>query len=105
MGRAYAENARKEWILNVGDIKPGEYLTQYFMDLAFDAKTFDETPSAHLQAWTVKQFGRDHAAEITDILMRYYDLAWARKPEFMGWDQTEPNTPTRTSAFVQSDEG
>jgi len=36
MGRAWAENARREWILNVGDIKPGEYLAQYFLDLAFD---------------------------------------------------------------------
>lgn len=103
MGRAFAENARKEWILNVGDIKPGEYLTQYFMDLAFDAKTFDETPRQHLQTWMSQQFGTAAAPEITDIMMRYYDLAWPRKPEFMGWDETEPITPTRTSAFVQSD--
>ena len=103
MQRAYAENARKEWILNVGDIKPGEYLTQYFLDLAFDAKTFDETPQQHLRTWMAQQFGADQALEITAIMTGYYDLAWARKPEFMGWDQTEPITPTKTDAFVQSD--
>ncbi len=103
MGRAWAENARKEWILNVGDIKPGEYLTQYFLDLAFDNKTFDETPQQHLSAWMTQQFGPDQAPEIAAIMMRYYDLAWERKPEFMGWDQTEPITPTKTSPYVQSD--
>ena len=103
MGRAYTENARKEWILNVGDIKPGEYLTQYFLDLAFDARTFDKTPQQHLQAWTAQQFGADQAPEIAAIMMRYYDLAWERKPEFMGWEQVEPTTLTRTTPYVQSD--
>jgi hypothetical protein len=103
MGRAWAENARKEWILNVGDIKPGEYLTQYFMDLAFDHRTFDEAPQQHLQTFMARQFGAEQAPEITDIMMRYYGLAFERKPEFMGWDQTEPITPTRTSEYVQSD--
>ena len=103
MGRAYIENARKEWILNVGDIKPGEYLTQYFMDLAFDYKTLDEAPQKHLQAFMTQQFGADQAPEITAIMMRYYDLAFERKPEFMGWSQTEQTTPTRTSDYVQSD--
>jgi len=103
MGRAFSGNARKEWILNVGDIKPGEYLMQYFLDLAFDARTFDETPQQHLQAWMAQQFGPNQAPEIAAIMMRFYDLAWERKPEFMGWDQVEPITPTKTSAYVQSD--
>jgi hypothetical protein len=103
MGRAWTENARKEWILNVGDIKPGEYLTQYFMDLAFDHKTFDEAPQKHLQAFMTQQFGADQAPEITDIMMRYYGLAFERRPEFMGWEQVEPITTTRTSDYVQSD--
>lgn len=103
MGRAWAENARQEWILNVGDIKPGEYLTQYFLDLAFDNKIFDETPRQHLTNWMARQFGADEAPEIASIMMRYYDLAWERKPEFMGWDQVEPITPTKTTPYVQSD--
>ena len=103
MGRAWAENARQEWILNVGDIKPGEYLTQYFLDLAFDAKTFDQTPQQHLTAWMTRQFGAYQAPEIASLMMRYYDLAFERKPEFMGWDQVEPITPTHTTPYVQSD--
>jgi hypothetical protein len=103
MGRAWDENARREWIFNVGDIKPSEYLATYLMDLAFDHRTFDETPRKHVQDFMSKQFGAEHASEIAAIMMRYYDLAFERRPEFMGWDQTEPTTPARTSAYVQSD--
>jgi hypothetical protein len=103
MSRAWDENARREWIFNVGDIKPSEYLLTYLMDLAFDHRTFAEPPRKHLQDFMRMQFGAAHAPEIAAIMMRYYDLAFERRPEFMGWDQTEPITPTRTSAYVQSD--
>jgi hypothetical protein len=103
LGRAWDENARREWIVNVGDIKPSEYLATYLMDLAFDHRVFAEAPRKHLRDFMAKQFGSEHAAEIADIMMRWYDLAFERRPEFMGWDQTEPITPTRTSAYVQSD--
>ncbi len=103
MGRAYDRGARREWILNVGDIKPGEYLTQYFLDLAFDARTFQRLPRDHLTDWLARQFGAETAAEMAGILMDYYDLAFERKPEFMGWGQVEPVTPNQRSAYVQSD--
>ncbi len=103
MGRAYDSGARREWILNVGDIKPGEYLTQYFLDLAFDAGTFRRLPRDHLADWLTRQFGAELAAEMAAILMDYYDLAFERKPEFMGWGQVEPVTPDQRSAYVQSD--
>jgi len=103
MGRAYDLGARREWIVNVGDIKPGEYLTQYFLDLAFDAGLFRQLPGDHLKAWLAVQFGPDRAGEMADILMRYYALAYERKPEFMGWGQVEPVTPNQRSAYVQSD--
>jgi len=103
MGRAYDLGARREWILNVGDIKPGEYLTQYFLDLAFDARLFQRAPRDHLAAWLGNQFGSETAAEMTDLMMEYYALAFERKPEFMGWGQVEPVTPNQRSAYVQSD--
>lgn len=103
MGRAYDLGARREWIVNVGDIKPGEYLTQYFLDLAFDAGQFGRPPQEHLKDWLSTQFGLEQAGEMSSVLMRYYDLAWERKPEFMGWGQSEPITPNQRSAYVQSD--
>src|SRR5262249_10498232 len=37
MTKAYQCDARQLWILNVGSIKPGEFLTQFFLELALDA--------------------------------------------------------------------
>ncbi|MBW8735050.1 MAG: glycosyl hydrolase 115 family protein, partial [Asticcacaulis sp.] len=103
MGRAWDMNARRIWIANSGDIKPIEYLTQYFLDLAFDAGTLHETPHDHLKAFMTETFGPEHAGELADIMLRYYDLAFERRPEFMGFGQTEWVTQNRHTDFVQSD--
>ncbi|MCS0616878.1 glycosyl hydrolase 115 family protein [Massilia kyonggiensis] len=100
--RAWATGARRLWVLNVGDIKPAEYLTQYFLDAAFDADVLQQDPARHLQDWAAAQFGRAHAAETAAILREYYRLAWERRPEFMGWSQTEPTRPVRTTAYVRT---
>ncbi|MEO7496714.1 MAG: glycosyl hydrolase 115 family protein [Massilia sp.] len=102
MDRAWQTGSRKLWIVNVGDIKPLEYLTQYFLDLAFDHNNFAQTPRQHLQSWLATQFGAAKAGEIADLMMAYYDLAWERRPEFMGFGQTEPTTPNKPTAYLQS---
>jgi len=103
MGRAWDFDARRIWIVNVGDIKPGEILSQYFLDLAFDARRLKESPRDYLTGFMTEPFGADQAREIADIMLGYYDLAWARKPEFMGFGQTEWVTQNRHSAFVRGD--
>jgi hypothetical protein len=100
--RARHTGARKLWVANVGDIKPLEYLSQYFLDLAFDHDVLEQAPSEHLRDWLGRQFGTDQARQITDIMMEYYALAWERRPEFMGFGQTEPTTPNRPTAYLQS---
>jgi hypothetical protein len=103
MGRAWATDARRLWIVNVGDIKPIEYLSQYFLDLAFDADRLTQSPLQHLRGFMAEQFGDTDAAEIAAIMMRFYDLAWERRPEFMGFGETEWVTPNRATDYVQSD--
>ena len=53
MTKAHQFDARQLWILNVGSIKPGEFLTQFFLALAFDAKAFEKCASvrAYLRNW------------------------------------------------------
>ena len=99
--KAYRLDARKIWIVNVGDIKPGEYLTQLFLDMAFDNEAFGAISSvrAHLKHWVTQNFGPEHADEITNAMWRYYDLAFDRRPEFMGWNQTYPTTAVQQSDF------
>jgi hypothetical protein len=102
MDRAWQLNARRVWMVNVGDIKPGEYLTQYFLDLAFDHRTFAETPRAHLRRWAAGQFGETDAERIAEVLTEYYDLAFERRPEFIGFNQVEPTRPVRLSDYVRT---
>lgn len=100
--RARHTGARKLWVANVGDIKPLEYLSQYFLDLAFDNDLLARPPRLHLRDWMARQFDPALAGPMADILMEYYALAWERRPEFMGFGQTEPTTPNRPTAYMSS---
>jgi len=101
MTRAYEMNAKNIWVLNVGDIKPAEYNIQLFMDMAYDIKPFKNTAYAqtHLRDWLGNIFGSQHANKLSEVMWSYYQLAFERKPEFMGWSQTEPTTGVNFTAY------
>lgn len=101
MMKAYNAGADRLWVLNVGDIKPLEYSIQLFLDMAYQAGSFQKPGFAqvHQQLWLEKTVGEKNAGEIAAIMNDYYNLAFERRPEFMGWSQTEPTTPTRTTAY------
>ncbi len=90
MKRAWDYGARKLWILNVGDIKPGEYDTEFFMDLAWNVNSIHPNAiSQHLNNWLTREFGTDAGKELTPLMNKYYQLTDIRKPEFMGWSRVE----------------
>jgi hypothetical protein len=96
MQKAWAYGARKMWIVNVGDIKPAEYLTEFYLDMAWNINSVKrDSISQHLENWLGNTFGTEHATCMKDIMNEYYRLAFIRKPEFMGWSQTEPETKAK----------
>ncbi|HET9506220.1 MAG TPA: glycosyl hydrolase 115 family protein [Hymenobacter sp.] len=99
--KAHALRTDRLWVLNVGDLKPLEYSTQLFLDMAYAAAPFAQPAAgpAHLQQWLAEAFGAGQAAAMRALLWEYYDLAFERRPEFMGWSQTEPTTPTHRTAY------
>tara|TARA_R110002050_G_scaffold286121_1_gene436269 strand:- start:58132 stop:60594 length:2463 start_codon:yes stop_codon:yes gene_type:complete len=98
MSRAYANGAKKIWIANVGDIKPTEYTMEFFLDLAWDINSINqENINEHLEEWAARDLGNKVAMGTATIMNEYYRLAFLRKPEYMGWSQTEPTTPTQLS--------
>jgi len=101
MTKAYQAEARNLWVVNAGDIKPGEYNLQLFTDMAYDITPFlkSEYSATHLQNWVAGIFGAGKAPAISGLLWKYYQLAFERKPEFMGWSQTEPTTQTKLTAY------
>lgn len=109
MMKAYNLNNRKIWILNVGDIKPAEYTMQLFLDMAYGAGKFQNSDyiATHQRLFYNDIFGEKYATDISKIKENYYQLAFERKPEYMGWSQTEPVTPvfkTQYNALANGDE-
>ena len=101
MMKAYQTGSDRLWVLNVGDIKPLEYNISMFMDMAYNTQPFKESTytKAHLKNWSADIFGDDKAEKIGNVLWKYYQLAFERRPEFMGWSQTEPTTQTKYSDY------
>ncbi len=96
MKLAYDKGAKDMWILNVGDIKPAEYLTELFMDMAWNINSIESNMDGldkHLYTWLTREFGEDNAKEILPVMTEYYRLAYIRKPEFMGGTRTEEKDP------------
>ena len=105
MSRAYQNGAQSMWIANVGDIKPAEYNMEFFLDLAWDINSINENSiKSHLVHWSAREFGQEQAEAIANLMEEYYRLAFLRKPEYMGWSQTERPTPTRMSEFSISND-
>jgi hypothetical protein len=87
MTKAYDHNARRYWVLNVGDLKPAEIDIDYFMQLAWDEPRVSRMDQkSFLKHWFTEQFPSGHADEIASLLARYYQLNFVRKPEFMGFN-------------------
>jgi len=96
MKLAYDKGAKDLWILNVGDIKPAEYLTELFMDMAWDMGSVESNINGldkHLYTWLSREFGENKAKELLPVMTEYYRLAYIRKPEFMGATREEEKDP------------
>jgi hypothetical protein len=94
--KAYDTGSDRYWLLNVGDIKPMELGIQTFMDMAWDFPAFDiESVNRHQSQWLNRLFPTISADQLQSLLDTYYQLAWSRKPEYMGWEY-EWDEPWRT---------
>lgn len=85
MHLAWRHGADRLWIVNVGDLKPMEYPTSFFLDYAWDPADWPlERLGDYPRLWAARQFGEAHAEEIGALLTRYTQFAARRKPELLG---------------------
>ena len=106
MSKAYQTGAHRFWVLNVGDIKPAEAATEFFMQMAWDAGRWrrDNLPDFSRQ-WAAREFGDGSAREIASIMDEYYRLGFARKPEHLQWHTPgEQYVPSEFAHFDYGDE-
>ncbi|MBV9183811.1 MAG: glycosyl hydrolase 115 family protein, partial [Acidobacteria bacterium] len=101
MTKAYHFHARSLWVLNVGSIKPVEFLNEFFLAMAFDVEAFAKPSSVqgYLRDWAGRNFGQTYQEEIASILWRYYKLAFDRNPEFASFSTTFPESSSQESTF------
>jgi len=93
---AYDKGSREIWIVNVGDIKPAEYLIELFLDMAWNINAIEDNEAGlekHLRNFLSREFGDEIAPQLVEVMNEYYRLAWIRKPEFMGNTRTEESNP------------
>lgn len=102
MTKSYAHGADRVWIVNVGDLKPAEIGTEFFLRLAWDVQQWgpDAQPK-FLREFAAREFGAEHADRIASVLDDYYTLNCARKPEHLQW--WLPGQPPRPSDWTQSE--
>lgn len=82
MMKAWDYQARRIWIANVGDLKPGEIGMEFFLRLARNPeayRNFDQ--HACLAQWAARNFGATNAEAIATMLDEYYRLNIIVRPE------------------------
>jgi Glycosyl hydrolase family 115/Gylcosyl hydrolase family 115 C-terminal domain/Glycosyl hydrolase family 67 N-terminus len=88
MNMALQYGADRIWIVNVGDLKPMEIPTEFFLSLAWDPQRWPkERISEFGRLWAAREFGSRYASAIAEIVARYAKFNARRKPELL-----EPNT-------------
>lgn len=82
MQKAYAYDARKVWIVNVGDLKPMEFQTEFFLRLAWDVEAFNpDNLAQYSKEWAEYTFGESYGSEIASIINSYVKFNGRLKPE------------------------
>ena len=74
--------ATRLWIVNVGDLKPLELPIEFFLRMAWNPGALNKDKIAdYTRRWAEREFGPEHAAEISDVVARFTKYNGWRKPE------------------------
>ena len=85
--KAYDTGARTYWITNIGDIKPHEISLEFFAALGRNIDTYsDKNLDEFYKKISIRDYDFDlsTAEAFSDVMERFYKLAHAKRPEFMG---------------------
>jgi hypothetical protein len=88
MNLANEFGANRLWIVNVGDLKPMEVPTEFFLTYAWNPASWPAGRlNDYLRLWAERDFGAAHASDIAGIVSQYTGFNARRRPE-----QLEPAT-------------
>lgn len=84
MNLAYEYDARRIWIVNVGDLKPMEFPIEFFLTMAWNPKAWPHEKVADFtRAWAIREFGPKYGPEAADLIAKYTKYNGRRKPELL----------------------
>lgn len=102
MSLAVDRQADRIWVLNVGDLKPYEMSTEFFLTYAYDASLWNRNNlHTFVTSWAQREFSvnQNTANEIADIIANLTRFNSRRKPEL--WNSTTYSLWSyRESVFV-----
>jgi len=101
MQLAAESGANKLWIVNVGDLKPMEVPTEFFLSQAWKPMSA-ERMDGWLRQWAEREFGPAHASEIAGMVALYGKYNGRRKPELLS-PETYSLTHYREAETVAGD--
>ncbi|KAG8908462.1 hypothetical protein FRC00_011221, partial [Tulasnella sp. 408] len=89
MSTAYERGADRIWILNVGDLKPSEMATEFFITYGYDTSKWNkDNINSFVTAWATREFGLTGQKSVTvaNIVANLTQFNARRKPEL--WNST-----------------
>ncbi len=96
--KAWENEARTLWVINVGDIKPMEIGIDYFSQLAWNPDGFDlGAQRSFLHEFAARNFAEKTSKPIAKLLMDFYRLGTVHKPELMNRSWALLLPPERTA--------
>ncbi len=82
MNLAWEYQADRIWVVNVGDIKPMEYPTEFFLRMAWDPDYWNRERLPEFgRRWAEREFGAEFAEPIAELVTGYSRHNGRRKPE------------------------
>jgi hypothetical protein len=88
MELAYHYGADRIWIVNVGHLQHVTFPAEFFLTLAWNPKKWTaDNVSSFAELWAEREFGKEFAPQIADVMSRYTKYSSRRKPELLS-----PNT-------------
>lgn len=100
--KAWENDARTVWVINVGDIKPMEIGIDYFSKLAWAPDSMGPDSAAKfLHSFAAQNFGKALAPKLSAFLAEYYRLGSIRKPELMQRAWALSLTPQRAAELTR----
>lgn len=102
MSSARAHGADALWIVNVGDIKPMELPTSFFLDFAWDPERIPLNKiQSYYRDWAALNFGAGQADEIAAILRDSSRINARRKPELIDANYYRTNDDREAERIAQ----